>query len=669
MKVFQVLLVFVFSCYLSTIKSQTNAFAFPIENITIDGNFNDWDEENLHWYKMVHYHEYDKQSNEDFSVQFATAYNEKQQSVYIAVRVLDDEFVSDPTDGEDYMLLYLDICHDINGGSSAYYTATDKVLDVNHKPGKYDTRNQSLTLDKARMVRKRVGNITQYEWKITIGDLAKPNTILGLDFMMGDYDKSNNHETILLWKAGFGKSHGSNRLGDLTLLEHPSKIGKVSGKVTVDSSNLQQIIQEINIVSTENPDIWIKAELDTSGYFQAFIPEGNYILQPRQWFTSPINSSGFNQNTRRFQYSSLDAFNVVPNSITKIDPISVAIIPQPKLELPKGKGLPIQYLTTEQIDQFVKDWQAYYDIPALSIALIRNNKVFYENHSGIQNHISKKSVDNQTLFEAASITKSVFAVMVLRLAERGIIDLDKPLHEYLAFPNIENDKRSKLLTARIVLGHQSGLPNWAWNGPGTWEGAGDLQLQFDPGTKFGYSGEAFNYLGRVIEHVTGKDMKTLFEEEIEKPFDIKDSYFYYTDEQESRFALGHMHQYPILKKKVGIPSPASSLCTNASLFKGFALGLMNEKSMKPATFNLIYEPYTLLDKEDKIYDPNIHQHVSHGFFVQKTKHGKLIGHGGNNGDYDCKFAYNPEQKFAYIIFTNSNLGDEFIRALEQFLLQ
>ena len=284
-------------------------------------------------------------------------------------------------------------------------------------------------------------------------------------------------------------------------------------------------------------------------------------------------------------------------------------------------------------------------------------------------NFGEQQVDRNTLFEAASITKSVFAVMVLRLAEKGIIDLDKPLYEYLPFPNIAQDERSKLLTARIVLGHQTGLPNWAWGGPGTWENGGELQLNFEPGTDFGYSGEAFNYLGRVVEHITGEGLQQLFEREIAKPFKMKDSYFFYTDQQQDKFALGHMQQYPQIKEKERIASPASSLSSNANLLKSFVLGLMNERNMSQASYKLIYEPYTRLNEDQKLYDPEIPQFVSHGFFVQETEAGKLIGHGGNNGDYDSKYAYNPDKKYAYIVFTNSNLGDEFIRALEQFLLK
>ncbi len=653
-----------------TVQAQEVALAYPVETINIDGNFSDWPA-SVNWYRMRHTYQNDDESNEDFAAQFAVAYNMPTQTLFIAIKVLDDDFVG--ANGEshttqDHMLLYLDAAHTIDGGTPMFYVATDRILEVHHKPGTFDTRNHFLTKDKAQVARKRMGNTLQYEWKITMDDHIKPDTSLGLDFMLIDHDTGSDNETVLVWKDGFGKSYGSQKLGDVLLLDQGAEAGKVKGKLDLKSIEAKETINSMNIVSREKPEIWLQATLDTTGYFQAFLPVGEYELRPNRRYTSPINSSGFNQNTRKLEYGNMTPFRIDAQETTVLDSIQLKIISKPKIPTIHSEGLPIESVSTNEIDAFVSDWKEYWQIPAVSIVLIRNNKVFFDKTIGVKSNFKAEKVDHTTLFEAASITKSVFAVIVLRLAEKGLLDLDKPLYQYLTFPNIDKDERSKLLTARIVLGHRSGLPNWAWGGPGSWKGGGEIRLGFEPGTQFGYSGEAFNYLGRVVEKITGKSLQALYEEEIEKPFGIKNSHFYYTDAQEKRFALGHTHQYPQIKEKERIASPASSLSTNAHLFKNFVLNLMNEKKMRKSSYELIYTPYTVLKPEQKIYDPETPQYISHGFFVQDTPHGKLIAHGGNNGDYDCKFAYNPDKKYGYIVFTNSNLGDEFVRALEQYLL-
>jgi CubicO group peptidase (beta-lactamase class C family) len=110
-----------------------------------------------------------------------------------------------------------------------------------------------------------------------------------------------------------------------------------------------------------------------------------------------------------------------------------------------------------------------------------------------------EKVNDLTLYEAASITKPVFAFAVQRLAERGVIDLDKPLYLYLPYEDIAYDDRYKLMTARHVLTHRTGFPNWR-----SMNEDGKLNLKFTPGTGYGYSGEGFEYLKMVIEKITGK---------------------------------------------------------------------------------------------------------------------------------------------------------------------
>jgi len=64
------------------------------------------------------------------------------------------------------------------------------------------------------------------------------------------------------------------------------------------------------------------------------------------------------------------------------------------------------------------------------------------------------------VFEAASLSKPVMAYAVLKLADAGKLDLDKPLSQYLDKPYIDNDERLNLITARRVLTHTTGFPNW-----------------------------------------------------------------------------------------------------------------------------------------------------------------------------------------------------------------
>ena len=69
-------------------------------------------------------------------------------------------------------------------------------------------------------------------------------------------------------------------------------------------------------------------------------------------------------------------------------------------------------------------------------------------------------VENDTIFAAASLTKPVFALAVMALADGGLLELDRPPSEYLPVPYLPEDERAAWITARMVLSHTTGFPNW-----------------------------------------------------------------------------------------------------------------------------------------------------------------------------------------------------------------
>ena len=99
-------------------------------------------------------------------------------------------------------------------------------------------------------------------------------------------------------------------------------------------------------------------------------------------------------------------------------------------------------------------------IPGLAVAVIEDGDVASVELFGLADAESGEVLSGEMLFEAASLSKPVFATAVLRLAERGEFDLDQPLHELLPNDRISHDPRSEALTARLVLSHRTGLPNW-----------------------------------------------------------------------------------------------------------------------------------------------------------------------------------------------------------------
>jgi CubicO group peptidase (beta-lactamase class C family) len=160
-------------------------------------------------------------------------------------------------------------------------------------------------------------------------------------------------------------------------------------------------------------------------------------------------------------------------------------------------------------------WMRLASVPGVSVATIERDTVTARGF-GVTRAGGTNVVNADTVFEAASLSKPVFAYLVLRLAADGVIDLDRPLGDYLPLPNA-SDASARPITARHVLSHASGWRNWRF--------ARDhlLTADFTPGARFSYSGEGYYFLQRVVERVTGRGILRLTRERIFEPLGMQRS--------------------------------------------------------------------------------------------------------------------------------------------------
>ena len=140
------------------------------------------------------------------------------------------------------------------------------------------------------------------------------------------------------------------------------------------------------------------------------------------------------------------------------------------------------------------------------------------------------------MLEYMALGKPIVAYGAHLLAEKGILDLDRPLSAYLESRYVE-DRRIDQITARLVLSHSSGFPNWR---PGRWsDDPKPLLIEFDPGEKFQYSGEGYQYLQEVIEHLTGETLDRYLERAVLEPLGMTDSSFLWEERFEGNHASRH----------------------------------------------------------------------------------------------------------------------------------
>lgn len=169
-------------------------------------------------------------------------------------------------------------------------------------------------------------------------------------------------------------------------------------------------------------------------------------------------------------------------------------------------------------------------VPGAAIAVVDGGKLAWSRSFGVKNILTGDPVREDTLFEAASMTKPVFAWVVMRLVDEGLLDLDRPLVQYRRPPNAGNDPNLELITARHVLAHSSGLPNWA---------SGPLVTEAAPGSGYTYSGEGMVWLQLVVETITGMGLGSVMQAKLFGPADMSHSTFGWDEAIAKSAVFGH----------------------------------------------------------------------------------------------------------------------------------
>lgn len=314
-------------------------------------------------------------------------------------------------------------------------------------------------------------------------------------------------------------------------------------------------------------------------------------------------------------------------------------------------------------------------VPGLSIAIVRDARVVWNRSFGVKNSISKAPVDTDTLFEAGSVSKTVFAYAVMKLVEKGLLDLDTPLTKYAPERWIKDDPRFSQITAGHVLSHTSGLQNWRSQEE-------PLRIHFTPGSRWQYSGEGYSYLQLVVAHLTGRvstqTCETLFDgltvcaTEIDaylktsllKPFGMSSSgYVWQTPSQHTAAAhdrdgklTNRPGATPIMAARYGA---AGGLSTTATEYARFLIEVLDPKPSD--AFRLTRT------SRDEMIRPQVKADGSAswalGWQILHQKKGNLLSHGGDNPGFKSFVLASAERKSGYVILTNGDNGGEAIGKL------
>jgi len=300
------------------------------------------------------------------------------------------------------------------------------------------------------------------------------------------------------------------------------------------------------------------------------------------------------------------------------------------------------------IRQVVNTTMNQYDVPGLALARIEAGEVVWIGTFGQAD--ANRPVTRQTIFNVASLTKPMFAVMVMHLIQDGRTTLDEPLANDWVDPDIRDDPRHRELTARLSLSHQTGFPNWRGNNP--------LFFMFDPGTRHEYSGEGFEYLRRALERRTGQSMDALMTQYITGPLNLNHTHYGWQRRLEHRIATGYDESATPLDMgylKHRSANAAANTFTTIGDYADFSAWVANGAGLNESWF----EEMTRLQSQHD----NPWEFFGLGWRLLLLDDRTILEHDGRESGVRSQVFIDPESGDGLVILTNSSNGELVVRPL------
>jgi CubicO group peptidase (beta-lactamase class C family) len=297
------------------------------------------------------------------------------------------------------------------------------------------------------------------------------------------------------------------------------------------------------------------------------------------------------------------------------------------------------------LDTEIPKIQKEQNVPAVGIGLIENGKVKFIKVYGEHQKGSKAPIN--TIFNVASITKPVVGMAVLKLVNQGEWDLDEPLYHYWVDPDIKDDMRYKKITTRHCLSHSTGFKNWR-----RMTKSGKLEIDFEPGSKFQYSGEGMEYLKKALEYKFKKGLDELVESLIFKPFNMKDATLkWLPTTDDSRFAKWYNSKGVLYDEdyKITNVSAADDLIATVNDLSIFGIATMNHSFMNQKIYDEMIRPQV------KIHN-NANQGLSWTVVPGLSENNYALNHDGGDTGVATTIILLPNSKSGIIVLTNGDNG-------------
>ena len=334
-----------------------------------------------------------------------------------------------------------------------------------------------------------------------------------------------------------------------------------------------------------------------------------------------------------------------------------------------------------EIDSQVARMMKTGNVSGLGVAILNDRKVTFLKAYGYRDTTTRVPLTVDSIMTAASFTKSTFAYAVMQMVEEDILDLDTPVQKYLRKPLpqyqdyelLAKDDRYKTITIRMLLDHTVGFDNLRRLNNGK------IEIKFNPGSRYAYSGEGIRLLQLVVEEVTGKPVNETMKSRIFVPFKMpRTNMTWMEDKFAADHALPHNKQNrPMPLNKRMSASAGGSMQTSIADFSRFIAGVMQGQGLKRQTRDEMFKPqieifsrhqFPTLSTETTDANRNIRLSYGLGWGLYFSPVGKAIFKEGHDDGFQHYTVMFDDAGSGIILMSNSDNAEGIVQGLLETLL-